>query len=304
MPAMSTHTSSCPPAPDLAPRPLVLYHGRCADGFGAALAAWRYHAGAAEFRPLSHGEISQLSDLPALAGRTVYILDFSFEADLLADIAAAAARVVLLDHHKSAAARLSGFQCDGGLVHFDMNKSGARLAWEYFFPEQPLPDLLRYVEDRDLWNWHYPQSAGFLAALDLEPMDFERWDRIAGFNPQQSANFIARGQAMDEKFRALAADVATGARPLVFNGQAGLMVNAPGAFHSLVGDMLSRQCGSYALLWAVGQDGRIKVGLRAQRGYDCSGLAESMGGGGHAQACGFRMDAQRLPELLSGSFQA
>jgi len=29
-----------------------------------------------------------------------------------------------------------------------------------------------------------------------------------------------------------------------------------------------------------------------------------MHGGGHAQACGFRMGAERLVELLSGSFDA
>ena len=29
-----------------------------------------------------------------------------------------------------------------------------------------------------------------------------------------------------------------------------------------------------------------------------------MGGGGHAQACGFRMGVERLPELLSGVFEA
>jgi nanoRNase/pAp phosphatase (c-di-AMP/oligoRNAs hydrolase) len=54
----------------------------------------------------------------------------------------------------------------------------------------------------------------------------------------------------------------------------------------------------------VGKDGQVKVGLRSQRGYDCSPLAVSMGGGGHAQACGFRMPAQRLPELLGGTFKS
>jgi nanoRNase/pAp phosphatase (c-di-AMP/oligoRNAs hydrolase) len=29
-----------------------------------------------------------------------------------------------------------------------------------------------------------------------------------------------------------------------------------------------------------------------------------MGGGGHAQACGFKMAIARLPELLSGNFNA
>jgi oligoribonuclease NrnB/cAMP/cGMP phosphodiesterase (DHH superfamily) len=163
---------------------------------------------------------------------------------------------------------------------------------------------VRFVEDRDLWRWQYPETAGFVAALDMEPFDFERWSQIAAFAPDATAAFVARGQAMDEKFRHLAQDVAGGAQPLVFNGEAGLMVNAPGAFHSLVGELLSQQSGTFALMWAVGKDGQVKVGLRSQRGYDCSPLAVSMGGGGHAQACGFRMPAQRLPELLGGTFKS
>ncbi|GAD23441.1 DHH family phosphoesterase [Acidovorax sp. MR-S7] len=286
------------------PRPLVLYHGRCADGFAAALAAWRFYAGQVECVGLSHGQVTSVGDLPALEGRAVYVLDFSFAPELLAAIDARAAKLVLLDHHKSAAEQLAGFACRCGAVHFDMGKSGARLAWEFFFPEAELPDLVRFVEDRDLWRWQYSETAGFVAALDMEPFDFERWSQIAAFAPDATAAFVARGQAMDEKFRHLAQDVAGGAQPLVFNGEEGLMVNAPGAFHSLVGELLSQQSGTFALMWAVGKDGQVKVGLRSQRGYDCSPLAVSMGGGGHAQACGFRMPAQRLPELLGGTFKS
>ena len=117
------------------------------------------------------------------------------------------------------------------------------------------------------------------------------------------AAFSARGQAMDEKFSKLAADMADSARPLVFNGVKGLMVNAPGVFHSLIGDILSHQSGTFALMWSAGTKG-VKVGLRAQRNFDCIALAESMGGGGHAQACGFKMGPERLVELLSGVFNA
>ncbi len=286
------------------PNPLVLYHGRCADGFAAALAAWRFYGGQVECVGLTHGQAGSVQDLPPLAGRSVYVLDFAFGPELLSAIDAQAARLVLLDHHKSAAEQLAGFQCRCGAVHFDMGKSGARLAWEFFFAGHPLPDLVRFVEDRDLWSWQFPETAGFVAALDLEPFDFGRWSEIADFGAAEVQAFVARGQAMDEKFRHLAQDVARAAQPLVFNGEAGLMVNAPGAFHSLVGELVSRRSGSYALLWSVGEDGQVKVGLRSQRGYDCSPLAVSMGGGGHAQACGFRLPGARLPELLSGVFQA
>ena len=287
------------------PQPLIIYHGRrCPDGFGAALAAWLFYQGKAEFLPLDHGDIKSLEDLPALSGRAVYILDFSFSADILHGIDESAAKLVMLDHHKSAAEKLTGFACRCGVVHFDMSKSGARLAWEFFHPDTPVPALVRYVEDRDIWAWQYPESAGFLAALDMEPLDFARWAEIAAYSPAQTAEFMARGQAMDEKFSKLADDIAEGAQPVTFNGQAGLMLNAPGVFHSLIGNRLSEKSGTFALMWHVGKSGGVKVGLRSQRSFDCIPLAESMGGGGHAQACGFKMGLERLPELLSGTFDA
>ena len=293
-------------APDLNdPQPLVIYHGRrCPDGFAAALAAWLFYEGRAEFLGLDHGDIKSLDDLPALSGRAVYILDFSFSPDIMRGIADRAAKLVLLDHHKSAAEKLSGFACRCGVIHFDMDKSGARLAWEFFQPARPLPDLVRFVEDRDIWVWQFPESAGFLAALDMEAFEFARWAEIAAFSPLQLTSFMARGQAMDEKFSKLAADIAEGAQPVTFNGQRGLMVNAPGVFHSLIGNMLSEKSGTFALMWVAAKDGVVKVGLRSQRGFDCIALAESMGGGGHAQACGFKMGKERLPELLSGVFDA
>ena len=287
------------------PQPLVIYHGRnCPDGFASALAAWLFYEGRAEFLGLDHGDIKSVNDLPALAHRAVYILDFSFSPDLLRSIEERAAKLVMLDHHKSAAQKLTGFCCRHGVVHFDMHKSGARLAWEFFQPDQPLPDLVRLVEDRDIWVWQYPESAGFLAALDMEPLEFERWREIASFDAVQLSSYVERGRAMDEKFSKLAADLAEGAQAITFNGLNGLMVNAPGVFHSLIGDILSKQSGTFALMWSTDKSGVVKAGLRSQRSFNCIPLAESMGGGGHAQACGFKMGLERLPELLGGKLTA
>ena len=292
--------------PDMSdPHPLVIYHGRsCPDGFAAALAARLFYGDRAEYLGLDHGDVKSVDDLPALAGRAVYILDFSFSPEILAQVDARAAKLVLLDHHKSAAEKLTGFACRCGVVHFDMDKSGARLAWEFFQPTQPIPDLVKFIEDRDIWVWQFPESAGFLAALDMEAFDFARWAEIAAFNPAQLTQFMARGQAMDEKFTKLATDIAEGAQPVVFNGQSGLMVNAPGVFHSLIGELLSKKSGTFALMWTAGKGGIVKVGLRSQRNFDCIALAESMGGGGHAQACGFKMASAQLPQLLAGVLDA
>ena len=284
------------------PQPLIIYHGHtCPDGFAAALAAWTYYQGKVEFLALDHGDVRSVDDLPALAGRAVYILDFSFGEAILRAIEERAAKLVMLDHHQSAAEKLTGFVCRCGVVHFDMKKSGARLAWEFFHPAHPVPDLVRFVEDRDIWVWQYPESPSFLAALDMEPFDFARWQHIAQMDAVELAAFIGRGQAMDEKFSKLAELIAEAASPVVFNGVAGLMVNAPGVFHSLVGDLLCRQSGTFALLWSVDKKVVVKCGLRSRSDFNCIPLAASMGGGGHAQASGFKMPVDRLPELLGGT---
>ena len=286
------------------PKPLILFHGRrCPDGFGAALAAWLFYEGQAEFRGLDHGEIQSADDLGELEGRAVYVLDFAFGPELLAQIESRVAKLVVLDHHKSAAEKLQGYQCRCGVVHFDMNKSGARLGWEFFHADKPVPGLIRYIEDRDIWKWEFAESASFLAALDMEPRTFERWAEIAAFTPEQEQAFMARGGAMDEKYQKLCADIADGAQVVVFNGFQGLMVNCPGMFHSQVGDLLSRQSGSFAFMWHANRKG-VKVGLRSRSEFNCIPLAESFGGGGHAQACGFKMGNERLVELLAGELKA
>src|SRR5256885_9576290 len=93
------------------PQPLILYHGRrCPDGYGAALAAWLYYGGQAEFRGLDHGEIQKADDLGELAGRALYLLDFAFEAQLIAEIESRGSKLVGVDHPKSPAGKLSGHQ--------------------------------------------------------------------------------------------------------------------------------------------------------------------------------------------------
>ena len=261
-----------------------------------------YFEGRGEYLGVNHGKITSIDDLPALEGRAVYILDFSFEASLMQAIDERAAKLVLLDHHQSAADKLGRFQCRCGVVHFDMTQSGAMLSWRFFFPDQAAPDLIRFIQDRDLWTWALPESAAFLSALDLEPSEFPRWAEIAAFTPEQVAEFEQRGQAMNAKFLSLCADIAQGAAPLTFNGHNGVMVNCPGAFTSEVGNILASECGTFALLWSVSKDGTVKVGLRAVPSFNAIPLAESMGGGGHPQACGFRMGPERLAELLTGVF--
>src|SRR3954471_6157678 len=152
---------------------LVLYHADCPDGFGAAFAAWCVLGDAASYIPVRHGEPPP----PQVEGgpEVLYLLDFAYPRATMEHLASLVVSVRVLDHHATAAEDLAGLP----YVTIDLDKSGAVLAWEHFHPGRPVPLLLRYVQDRDLWRWELEQSRELNAALALAPHDFAAWDRLA-----------------------------------------------------------------------------------------------------------------------------
>ena len=53
---------------------LILRHGNCSDGAGAAYAAWKKFGDSAEYVEVHYG-----NPPPDVTGREVYILDFSYK---------------------------------------------------------------------------------------------------------------------------------------------------------------------------------------------------------------------------------
>ena len=81
---------------------LVIYHANCADGFGAALAAWLKLGDEAEYLPMQYGDVPEPQDLRDwVDDREVYILDFSLPHAGMEELFRSAKRVVWLDHHAS-----------------------------------------------------------------------------------------------------------------------------------------------------------------------------------------------------------
>ena len=261
--------------------PLVVHHAPCPDGFGAAYAAWRHFGAAAEYIGADYGIASELD----VQGRDVYVLDFSFPRPQLEAMRQAARSLRILDHHKTAQEDLAGFP---GAI-FDLNKSGARLAWEYFHPDAPLPKLLAYVEDRDLWNWVLPETRDFLAYLDTQPFDFKVWDGLAQLGDDELKEILAAGRHMNIKYENLATLMAEAAEPVRFCGVTGSKLNTSALFSSKVGELLCGANGSFALLWRI-EKGLLCVSLRAGKGtIDVAAMARRFGGGGHTSAAAFRL---------------
>lgn len=155
-------------------KPLVIYHANCTDGFGAAFAAWLKLGNEAEYLSMNYGET--FADDLDYGQRDVYILDFSFQREVMASLFEYATRVVWLDHHKTAfemwceTERVLHCEDDrqpenNRFILLDDNKSGAMLAWEYFHPGTEVPMLIQHIDDRDRWVFALPGSKEIHAAI-------------------------------------------------------------------------------------------------------------------------------------------
>jgi len=137
------------------------------------------------------------------------------------------------------------------------------------------------------------------------PQEFAVWQRFHEDTQQPAlrAEWVARGQAVVDHVARQVRELAAAAFPMRFMGHEVYAVNAPGEFTSDVGQLLAERSGSFGVVFKVDAPGVVKVGLRAVRSFDASALAVAFGGGGHPQACGFRLTVAQLPALLGGTLQ-
>ncbi len=159
--------------------PLCIYHGNCADGFTAAWVVRQAIGNDVEFHPGIYGQPA-----PDCAGRDVLMVDFSYKRPVLMEMAALANSVLILDHHKTAAADLAGFPAAVEIAGekiaaiFDMDRSGAQVTWDFFNPGKPRPLLVDYTGDRDLWRFSLPLSREVNAFVFAHEYTFENWDHL------------------------------------------------------------------------------------------------------------------------------
>jgi len=318
----------------------IFYHADCIDGFGAAYAAWCQFGQRAQYRPLHHGQDWEINEI---TGHAVYILDFSFPPETLRRMAAIAVSVTQIDHHASAHQAWASQLVLGenGLsvrrepilpltVIFDLDKSGARLAWEHFQSDQPVPLALQHIEDQDLWRFKLPNSRPFCRALRLQPFEFASWQQLIDDTPDSDApryrDMLRAGEAIEAFFRKEVERLSesTLRMPAKLRGEPvdalqalrhgqrvvsdgnlawlsieGIAINASVLFASELGNRLAEQNSSFGLIWQLADDGEVKASLRSKGSFDVATIAARYGGGGHRNAAGFRMPhRQFLAEVL------
>jgi len=289
---------------------IMIYHAHCADGFGAAWAAWMRWRDEVQYIPVGYGQAP-----PVVAGKHVLIGDFSFKADVLREMSRAAKSIIVLDHHKTAEADLANWAIDDVAgtfwagddpmadvrrndeligqpiaALFDMNRSGARMVWDFCYDTE-VPDLIKFIEDRDLWRFQHEETKPFGLWLRSEPFDFERWELIAQeLNDGHGAHDImTEAKAMQRLFDRQVDEIAALGRSGNVGGHIVPLCNCPPQFASEVGHKLLADNPAAQFAACYSDQGKARgYSLRsADDRLDVSEIARKFGGGGHRNAAGF-----------------
>lgn len=287
---------------------ICIYHGNCDDGFGAAWAIWKRWGNEAAYYAAAYG-----APLPDVSGRNVLFVDFSAKRPELVAMADKAKSIVVIDHHKTAEADLADWNgpCAPPLedvelmaakactetgspivAWFDMNQSGAVMAWEFAHGIEhngAPPTFLAYIQDRDLWRFVFgDDTRKFSAALRTYPMTFETWDKLAAdpdYLVREGEGILRAHQANIRKFisDAYFDDIAGHRVPVV---------NVPYHYASDTAHELLTVFpdAPFAACWFRRGDGMIQYSLRSEDSrIDVSEVATRFGGGGHRNAAGYQV---------------
>ena len=221
-----------------------------------------------------------------LKEKNVVILDFSFDNETTKKMIEDSKSLLVIDHHKSAMVELH----DITNTHFDMNKSGAVLAWEFFHPGKEPPKFIRYIQDRDLWTWELEYSKEFSAAFDMVPFEFEEFEKFEDDSVFDDA--CKRGSYILAYSKTVVKKVCEKAVSRKYKDKDVLVVNAS-HWMSEIGARLAPDC-DFAVIWYYDHNDRmIKVSLRAfHEAIDVSEIAKHFGGGGHKKAAGFQLSGE------------
>lgn len=266
---------------------VVVYHKNCPDGFAAAWVAWKKFGNEAEYVAASYGD-----PIPeGIEGKEVYVVDFSYDALRLSDLESKAKRLVVIDHHKGGEAHVKAVK-----EHvFDLAHSGAYLAWQYFHPDQKIPDFIDYLSDGDINIYTRPNANSICTYICATEKDFNIFNglyvEMEDVNKRQDV--IKKGEML-MRYRDFIIEPALNSIHFIdLNGTVVPAVNAvlpmdekSYMIHRMY-DMYPPVAMSYRY-----DDGEWKCSLRSNGSFDCTVLAKQFGGSGHPGSSGFSIPAE------------
>lgn len=288
---------------------VIFYHYPCPDGFGAysiahkKLSEWPVNLDDIHFIPYDHKD-----EIPTsiVRDKNVLMIDCCFPRKKLEKLKSIAKDVYILDHHKGAQDECKDLE----YCHFDLSKSGIRLSWEFFFPDDHIPAIVYYIEDRDLHVKKYLESNYFCAYVDQLAYDLNKWQSLfrVHIGSSECHEIILKGRVYNDHHTKLTNDFVALAFPANVLGHNILVANVPKPYSSSVPVTLIGENPTipFAMAFTIEHIPSFKtLGARLSfrsKEFDLIPLTKQLGGGGHPNAAGAIVKLETLMSLIGAPF--
>lgn len=307
---------------------LIIYHQikhgiDCPDGIAAAWVADRYLC--SRWHPHDILGCAYQSEPPDVSNYDfIYVLDFSFPLAVIEFWIQSGKDVVIIDHHKTAQEMLGDISAFSRsfTFYFDLQESGATLAWRHFNNGCVPPAFLQYVRDRDLWNHALPlteeiheASANMrfemgkvskITGIPSRDLVFAAFDHLSTLTQEQLIEVMAdRGfELLKPKREAIDRAVARMEYGFLPHTDRGQMSNTPipmvrvladGSENRLISDICAKlyeKIPEALFVACITNDGWSLRSDKNGSDFDVSAIAQCFGGGGHRNAAGFKLQPQ------------
>lgn len=322
---------------------IVIVHKPCRDGYTAGLCAYKYYqienakpnAIIQNFEiwgaePNKHTCLKTLTEKATEfieSGKvvnTIRIFDLAVEPAVLNMLAAklSCTDIQVHDHHKTFYETWAEYKKTDPQMYsmwedklfYDVTHSGAYLAWKYYFPDEPVPLYVLYVEDRDIWQFKQPASMEIGEALFnneirnddpikyLEtyfnfPNQIEEQKYFDSLEQIGKSLVNAKNKRMDSLYR-------TGYF-IEFDGHRIWACNASHNDASDLGNLaVTKGDCAAAFIWRyIPENNTIGISTRSNNkdpnAIDVSQLCKNHGGGGHFHAAGFEIPVDQIGTILN-----
>lgn len=286
----------------------VLYHGDCVDGFASAFCCWLYNKKQGKkSKKITYIACQYQKPPPVLNNKNILMCDFSYKYDVLKNILKHN-KMIVLDHHQSAEKDLKNISNENKI--FDSKHSGAYITWAYFFGEENIPLMIKYIQDNDLCKKTIPNVRQFTSYIFSIPKTFENYEKFVD-DSYVSNTVIPLGDGMmrqndtyiNDGVKKMTVNFMLIDNNLYFVGNVNTAI-----LKSEIGNafLISNPDANFASSYSInGYTGETYISLRSNNtGSDVGEIASKFGGGGHRNSSGLTVyNADSLPSILIDRYQ-
>jgi len=276
-----------------------IYHKNCNDGTTAAAVLLTKFPDAKVY-PLDHG-YTESDLLPILEKIIPNLKVYTIDCCLgVPEILKVGAFVTTIDHHISVKNEMEAIskKNDHFTFIFDNDKSGASLAWKYFFPNSPTPRLIELVEDCDLWTEKYGNDTKSIAHYLTRFLNDPK--KIIPLLINLPQNILDEGASLSLFEELLIQQFLANNNPtkLSIGTHYVPAYNSP-FFKSELGSILSERHGSVVCIFNIkGDVVRLSFRSKNEQNPSAKDIAKILGGGGHKNAAGARVTLNEFKKLI------